>query len=55
MEYILKFNELNKYFEEADFIDVKGFEGNVTLRKFNLIRPFHHLVVSRMAQYGLTH
>ena len=22
---------------------------------FNLIRPFHHLVVSRMAQYGLTH
>ena len=22
---------------------------------FNLIRPFHHLVVSRMAQHGLTH
>jgi hypothetical protein len=22
---------------------------------FNLIRPFHHLVVARMAQYGLTH
>jgi len=22
---------------------------------FNLIRPFHHLVVSKMAKYGLTH
>jgi len=22
---------------------------------FNLIRPFHHLVVSRMARYGVTH
>jgi hypothetical protein len=134
MEYLLKFNELEKYFEKADFTDVKVFEGETTLRKFiasmlsyypwwivqlyrirkilvivrcakedlfwvsetpddkhlrayfgvvkepvsrsinrfyvmttvfykhwtgpiyfNLIRPFHHLVVSRMAQYGLTH
>jgi len=34
MEYILKFNELEKYFEKADFTDVKVFEGETTLRKF---------------------
>jgi len=34
MEYIRKFSELDKYFEEADFIDVKVFEGSTTLRKF---------------------
>ena len=34
MEYVLKFSELGKYFEKADFTDVKVFEGNVTLRKF---------------------
>ena len=34
MEYILKFKELEKYFEKADFTDVKVFEGNTTLRRF---------------------
>jgi hypothetical protein len=34
MEYILKFSELEKYFEKADFTDVKVFEGETTLRKF---------------------
>lgn len=34
MEYILKFSELEKYFEKADFTDVKVFEGEATLRKF---------------------
>ncbi len=34
MEYIRKFSELEKYFEEADFTDVKVFEGETTLRKF---------------------
>jgi len=34
MEYALKFNELGKYFEKADFADVKVFEGKTTLRKF---------------------
>jgi hypothetical protein len=34
MEYILKFGELEKYFEKADFIDVKIFEGEAPLRKF---------------------
>ncbi len=34
MEYILKFGELAKYFEKADFTDVKIFEGETTLRKF---------------------
>lgn len=68
MEYILKFKDLEKYFKKADFTDVKVFEGNTTLRRFittvyykhwtgpvyfNLIRPFHHLVVSRMAQYDV--
>jgi len=34
MEDILKIKELEKYFEKADFIDVKIFEGETTLRKF---------------------
>ena len=34
MEYILKFKELEKYFKNADFTDVKVFEGNTTLRRF---------------------
>ena len=34
MEYILKFKELEKYFEKADFTDVKVFEGITTLRRF---------------------
>ena len=34
MEYILKIRELEKYFEKADVIDVKVFEGETTLRKF---------------------
>jgi len=34
MEYVLKFNELGKYFEKADFTDVKVYEGKVNLRKF---------------------
>ena len=34
MEYIRKFSELEKYFEKADFTDVKVFEGETTLRKF---------------------
>jgi hypothetical protein len=34
MEYILKFEELKKYFEKADFTDVKVFEGHTTLRRF---------------------
>lgn len=34
MEYILKFKELEQYFKKADYIDVKVFEGNATLRKF---------------------
>jgi len=34
MEYILKFKELEKYFKNADFTDVKVFEGNTSLRRF---------------------
>jgi hypothetical protein len=34
MEYILKFKEFREYFENADFTDVKIFEGNTTLRGF---------------------
>jgi hypothetical protein len=34
MEYIRKFSELEKYFEKADFTDIKVFEGETTLRKF---------------------
>jgi len=34
MGYILKFKELEKYFKNADFTDVKVFEGNTTLRRF---------------------
>ena len=34
MECILKFKELEKYFKNADFTDVKVFEGNTTLRRF---------------------
>jgi len=37
MEYILKFKELEKYFEKADFTDVKVFEGNTTLRRFRFL------------------
>ncbi len=34
MEYKKKIRELEQYFENADFIDVKEFEGETTLRKF---------------------
>ncbi len=34
MKSILQFGELKKYFENADFIDVKVFEGETSLRKF---------------------
>ena len=34
MEYLLQFSELEKYFAKADFIDVKIFEGDASLRKF---------------------
>jgi len=34
MEYILKFKELEKYFDQADFTDVKVFEGKTTLPGF---------------------
>jgi hypothetical protein len=34
MDYILKFSELEDYFEKADFTDVKIYEGETTLRKF---------------------
>ena len=34
MEYIRKFSELEKYFEKADFTDIKVFEGETTLREF---------------------
>ena len=34
MEYISKFDELGKYYEKADFTDVKVFEGDTTLREF---------------------
>jgi len=34
MDYLLKFAELDKYFNHADVIDVKVFEGETTLRKF---------------------
>jgi hypothetical protein len=34
MECVPKFSELGKYIEEADFTDVKVFEGEVSLRKF---------------------
>ena len=34
MDYILKFSELEKYIENADFTDVKVFEGQAALRKF---------------------
>ena len=34
MKWVLKFNGVEKYFEKADFIDVKVFEGDATLQKF---------------------
>ena len=34
MEYILNFQALEKYFENADVIDVKVFEGSTSLRRF---------------------
>ena len=34
MKYILKLSALDKYFEKADFTDVKVFEGETTLREF---------------------
>ena len=34
MEYLLKISELEKYFKNANFTDVKVFEGETTLRKF---------------------
>jgi len=34
MEYILKFKALEPYFKNADFIDVKVFQGQTTLRQF---------------------
>jgi len=34
MENIPQFSELDRYFQKADFTDVKVFEGNTTLRKF---------------------
>jgi len=34
MDSIYKFRELEKYFEKADFMDVKVFEGKTSLRKF---------------------
>jgi hypothetical protein len=34
MEYLLQFNELDKYFKNADFTDVKVFQGEATLREF---------------------
>jgi len=34
MEYMLNIQELEKYFETADFIDEKVFEGDTTLRRF---------------------
>jgi hypothetical protein len=64
MENIPKFSELERYFQKADFTDVKVFEGDTTLRKFIAsmlsyypwwIVQLHHLVVSRMAKYGLRH
>jgi len=42
-EYILKFSELENYFQKADFIDVKVFEGETTLRKFILILLDHFI------------
>jgi hypothetical protein len=34
MEYILKFKALKPFFKNADFIDIKVFEGQTTLRQF---------------------
>lgn len=34
MEYILKFESLETYYKDADFIDIKVFQGNTTLRQF---------------------
>ena len=34
MEYLHKFSELDKYFKNADFTDVKIFEGKTPLRDF---------------------
>ncbi len=34
MEYILKFESLETYYKDADFIDIKVFQGNITLRQF---------------------
>jgi hypothetical protein len=56
MEYLNRFNELQQYLDGGDFTDIKvvvhykHWTGPVY---FNLIRPFHHLVVSRMARAGL--
>lgn len=34
MQYVFSFSELERYFEEADYKDVKVFEGDKTLRGF---------------------
>ena len=34
MKYILKFKSLETYYKDADFIDIKIFQGNTTLRQF---------------------
>ena len=44
-------NSLNRFYVITT-VFYKHWTGSVY---FNLIRPFHHLVVSRMTHYGLTH
>ena len=34
MEQIKKFKELDPYFQDVDYVDIKTIEGNVTLREF---------------------
>ena len=34
IDYVLKFEGLSKYFEKADVVDVKVFEGSTNLRRF---------------------
>jgi hypothetical protein len=34
MKYILKFESIETYYKDADFIDIKVFQGNTTLRQF---------------------
>jgi hypothetical protein len=50
MNFIRKIAEIAPLFTGADYFDAKTAVGNVS---FNLIRPFHHLVVGQMVRAGV--